>query len=75
MSSINVNTETKTEFDELKPDELTQDEFVQELIAAYRRDDGEIVDIDEIVDEINHQIAAEIELSAYRGTKEALNDL
>ena len=50
MSSISVDRQTKSDFDELKPEDMTHDEFVQELLAAYRRDNGEIVDVDDLVD-------------------------
>lgn len=75
MTSISVADTTKSEFDELQPDELTQDEFVQALLDAYRRDNGEIVDVGKIVDNVEKQIAAEIELASYRGTRDALNDV
>lgn len=73
MSSISVKNDTKSEFDELKPDELTQDEFCQELLDAYRRDNGEIVNVGEIVDQIERQVGKEVELASYRGTRDALD--
>jgi len=72
MSSISVDRQTKSDFDELKPEDATHDEFVQELLAAYKRDNGEIVDVDSIVDGIEKQVAANIELAAYRGVQDAL---
>jgi hypothetical protein len=72
MSSISVSNQTKSEFDELKPDEITHDEFVQELLDAYRRDNGEVVDVDDLVDGIEKQVATKIELAAYRGIQDAL---
>ncbi|UXF49964.1 hypothetical protein 7841G3A2_26 [Haloquadratum phage sp.] len=72
MSSISVDRQTKSEFDELKPEDMTHDEFVQELLAAYKRDNGEIVDIDDLVDGIEKQVAANVELAAYRGVQDAL---
>jgi len=51
---------------------MTHDEFVQELLAAYRRDNGEIVDVDDLVDGIEKQVAANVELAAYRGVQDAL---
>lgn len=74
MTSISVADSTKSEFDELKPDDLTQDEFTQELLAAYRRDNGEIVDVGALADEITKQTAASVELAAYRGTRDAIED-
>jgi len=75
MASVSVDDETKQEWDELKPDDLTHGEFAEELLAAYRRDNGEIVDVGKIVDNVEKQIAAEVELSSYRGTRDALNDV
>jgi len=75
VSSISVDESTKAEFDELKPDNLTHDEFVDELLAAYRRDNGEIVNPAEIVDDVTKQTAAEVELAAYRGTRDALREV
>jgi len=72
MSSISVDRQTKSEFDELKPEEMTHDEFVQELLAAYKRDNGEIVDVDDLVDGIEKKVATNVELAAYRGVKDAL---
>jgi len=72
MSSISVDRQTKSEFDELKPEDATHDEFVQDLLDAYRRDNGQMVDVDSIVDDIEKQVAANIELAAYRGVKDAL---
>jgi hypothetical protein len=45
---------------------------VQELLAAYKRDNGEIVDVDSIVDDIEKKVAANVELAAYRGVQDAL---
>jgi hypothetical protein len=73
MTSISVDDSTKREFDELKPDELTHDEFTQELLAAYRRDNGEVVNVDELVDEIRERVATNVELAAYRGVDDRLD--
>jgi len=74
-STISCSDKDKEEFQKLKPDDMTQKEFVSELLDAKRRDDGEIVDVGAIVDDIEKQIAAEVELSSYRGTRDALNDV
>jgi hypothetical protein len=73
VTSISVDQQTKTEFDELKPEGLTHDEFTQELLAAYRRDNGEIIDVDAIVERIEKRIATKIELAAYRGIDDRLD--
>lgn len=76
MASINVDKDTKAEFDELQPESLTQAEFAQELLAAYRRDNGEIINpeaiADEVVEQVTHRTASEIELAAHRGIKSGL---
>lgn len=74
MASISVDPADKKEFKEMKPDELTQKQFFAELLAAKRRDEGEIVDVDEMVEEIKHRVVTNAELAAYRGTKEALEN-
>jgi len=70
--SISVSGETKRKWDERKPADYTHDEMAQHALECVARDDGEIVNIDEMVEEINHRIATEVELAAYRGVKEAL---
>lgn len=75
MSSISVTASTKSDFDDLQPEEWTQDEFVSELLAAYRRDNGEVVNPDNIADAITKQTAASVELAAYRGVRDALTDV
>ena len=74
MTSISVSRETKADFDELKDDQ-THDEMMQELIRVYQMQDTELV-IDEIVAEIiaeiEETVATKAELSAYRGTKDAI---
>jgi hypothetical protein len=74
MTSLNVDRKVKEEFDELKPDGYTQSEFIEELLAAYRRDNGEIVDVGAVVEQITKQTASEVELAAYRGVAQALED-
>lgn len=72
MASISVDDSTKSQFDELKPEDSTQDEFVNELLDAYRRDNGEVVDVASLVDEVTKQTASSVELASYRGTRDAL---
>lgn len=74
-TSISVSDDDKREFNELKPEDMTQKEFFGELIAAKRRDNGEIVDVGSIVDDVERQVGASVELAAYRGTREALDDV
>jgi len=76
MTSISVKGTTKTEVDELKPSDQTYDEFVQELLGAYRRDNGPPFDVDKMVDEmvreITHRTATQAEMGAYRGAQEGV---
>lgn len=72
MASISISNPTKAEIDELKPEDMTYKEFADELVAAYRRDNGEIVDVDKLVAVIIERVATNIELAAYRGVSEAL---
>jgi len=78
MAGINLDQSTKEEFDELQPDDTTQSEFVEKLLAAYRRDNGEVVNPDEIAAEIvkkaSKKVASASELGAYRGTRDALEE-
>jgi len=74
MTSIKVSSETKREFDEMKPEDDTHDEFVEKLLAAKRRDDGEVVDVETIAEDVKEQVASAIEIAAYRGVQEALDD-
>jgi len=75
MSSLNVSQATKREFDALQPDNDSQDEFVQKLIAAHKRDDGQVVDPEAIAREVEHKVATKCETAAYRGIKDALGEL
>lgn len=75
MSSISISDSTKADFDELKPDDQTHDEFVSELLDAYRRDKGEVVDVGALVDAVTEQTATSVELAAYRGTRDAIQDV
>jgi len=74
MTSISVDESTKAEFDDLKPEGSTHNEFMVELLKAKKRDNGQVVDPSEIADEIRRQAAADIELAAYRGVIEAIDE-
>jgi len=73
MVSISCSKTTKDEIASLKPDEMSYKEFTDELVAAYRRDNGEVVDVDELVEGIISRVASNVELAAYRGVEEALD--
>ena len=75
MSSISVDSETKQEFDELKPADCTHSEFVEILLETYRMQDTELMLeslVDELSNEIEDSVATSAELAAYRGTKDAI---
>ena len=72
MSSISVSDSTKAEFDDLKPESKTHDEFVQELLQIYDVvNEPVVVSPEEIAEEIKLQVGSEVELAAYRGIKHA----
>lgn len=76
MSQVGCTTSDKERFDELQPENMTQKEFVGELLDVYEnRDDKVVIDTQEIIDELRHGVASEIELSAYRGVKEAIEEV
>jgi len=76
MSQINVSNTDKERFDELQGEDQTQKEFFSDVLDAYEnRDDKVVIDTDEIIDELRHGVASEIELSAYRGVKEAIEEI
>lgn len=75
MPTVGISAEDKREFDARKPDDMTQAEFTSELLAAHRRDDGEIVDVDALVARVEERTASQVELAAYRGTADALREV
>ena len=75
MSQIGISTDDKERFDELQPEDMTQAEFTSELLDAYEnQDDKVVIDTDAIINAIQTGVASEIELCAYRGTKEAIKE-
>ena len=66
MPSVNVSESTKTRFDSLKDDDLSQDEFMESLLSIYRATQNGGLDEQTIIDAINHETAAKAELAAYR---------
>lgn len=76
MSQVGCSSSDKERFDELQPENMTQKEFVSELLDVYEnRDDKVVIDTDAIIEELRHGVASEIELAAYRGTKEAIGEI
>ena len=74
MSSISVSSSTKEEFDGLKPEDCTHDEFVQTLLETYRAYQGEPVDVEQLAEELSHTLIPMVELASYRGASEANDD-
>jgi len=73
MPAISVTNEDKKRFVELKPSEKTHKEFFAEVLATYENAEETVtIDTDAIIDKVAHKIAAEVEMSAYRGVTEAL---
>jgi hypothetical protein len=73
MSSINVSRETKETFDDLQPEDMTQNQFVQILLEAYQDDLTYIVaEESDFQDELIEEAAAKTELAAFRGIDERL---
>ena len=76
MSQVGCSSSDKERFDELQPENMTQKEFVSELLDCYEnRDDKVVIDTQEIIEELRVGVASEIELSAYRGVKEAIEEI
>ena len=71
---VNLKPETKDRFDRLQPDELTQSEFVAELLDHYEAgEDPVIIDHEDIEQHIESAMSV-AEVAAYRGTVEALEN-
>jgi len=75
MSSISVSENTKSEFDSMKPDSMTHDEFVAELLETYEYADEPVkIDTGEIIQEISDKVATDIEFAARRGVIHGLEE-
>jgi len=71
---VNLKPDTKSRFDELQPDDETQDEFVQTLLERYEAgDDPVIIDHEDIEQHIESAMSV-AEAAAYRGVVEALEN-
>jgi len=78
MTAISVKSDTKDRWDELKPEDMTHNEFAQAVLDAYQKDtDGVVVDPDEIATEITERLekktALAIHKAAYNGVREGLD--
>jgi len=75
VTQINVSDADKDRFDELKPPEKTQKEFFAEVMATFENADETVtLDTERLADRIKESVASEIELAAYRGTTEAIEN-
>lgn len=73
MPSVNAG-EHKERFDQLKPDDATQAEFVSDLLDAYELVDDEGIDMNEIMERIDLRLGTQVELAAFRGAREAIEN-
>jgi signal transduction histidine kinase len=70
-----VSQDDKARFDELKPSEKTQKEFFSEVIATYENADETItLDTERLTERIKESVASEVEVAAYRGVQESLEN-
>lgn len=75
MTQINVSDADKDRFDELKPSDSTQAEFFSEILQTYEHADETItLDTERLTERIKESVASEVELAAYRGTTEAIEN-
>jgi len=75
VTQINVSDADKDRFDELKPSDSTQAEFFSEILQTYEHADETItLDTERLTDRIKESVASEVELAAYRGTTEAIEN-
>lgn len=75
---VNLDTDTKERFDSLQPDGTTQSEFVAVLLDHYEHTDAEgkpdVAAVLDRLDELEKNVPAKVEIGAYRGTMEAINN-
>lgn len=73
-TSLSISEATKVDVEAVKGDDETFDDVIQKLLDAYARDNGQVVDPEQFVAEVESKIAPRIELAAYRGTKDAIEE-
>lgn len=73
MPTVNAG-DHKDRYNDLQPDDLTQAEFMAELLDAYEIVEDSQVDVEEIMEMIDLRLGTQVELAAYRGSKQALED-
>jgi len=75
MSSISVSESDKERFVELKPDEQTHKEFFAEVLRTYENADETVeIDTDAIRADVVESVASQVELAAYKGVTEAIEN-
>jgi len=75
LTQINVSDADKDRFDELKPSDSTQAEFFSEILQTYEHADETItLDTERLTDRLKESVASEVELAAYRGVMEAIEN-
>jgi len=75
MTGINCKPDTKDEYDRLKPEDSTNDEFVATLLETYANADETVtIDTEEITENISQSVASKIELAAFKGVTEAIEN-
>ena len=75
MPTINTTQQDKERFVELKPSEKTHKEFFAEVLATYENAEETVsLDTERLTEQIKQSVAAEVELSAYRGVTEAIEE-
>jgi len=75
LTQINVTDADKDRFDELKPSNKTQKEFFAEVMATFENADETVtLDTERLTAQIAESVASQIELAAYRGTTEAIEN-
>jgi len=75
LTQINVSDSDKDRFDELKPSEKTQKEFFAEVLATFENADETItLDTERLTERLKESVASEVELAAYRGVMEAIEN-
>jgi hypothetical protein len=73
MTGINVNQTDKDRFDAHKPSDLTQAEFFETVMDTYENADEPVtINVEQLTEEIKSTVASNIELAAYRGVTEAI---
>jgi len=73
--TISVKTQTKDRWDSLKPEDMTHDEFTHAVLDAFEHgDDPVVIDVDEIVAQAAVKLSGQVEVAAYRGITEALEN-